>query len=271
MTSRFTITKVGSVVLLGAAVSLAVSTAQAAEDSKEGETGVKAKASTGERPASSARASKGQLSQIGLGVGFFAEDSERRDEILTGGQSTRNQEPQELENVSIFNIQAWYLTPIWVDGLRWGGGVAWFNKYSVQEPDAEEDAEPDVYGHMFQLGLQGEYELANIASKLGLVVGLRGGAALLFPSGELRQKIQELEQQGFDVWTSPQFGAYIAPLAGVRWPLSQRVSLRSDLSVQFSKLWLYDAEAESEGFTTLQNATLSTTRIQLLIGLDFAL
>jgi hypothetical protein len=66
-------------------------------------------------------------------------------------------------------------------------------------------------------------------------------------------------------------GLYLAPLLGVRFPLSKRVSLRSDLSVQFGKLWLYDAEGEAAGITSERSSTLGTTRIQFLIGLDFGL
>lgn len=232
------------------------------------------------KPAAPSHAEPGrpvERSQIGLGVGFFTESSERRDERFVGGQefgNNNNDDPVELESDSIFNIQAWYLRPLWVKGLRWGADVAWFNKYAVVEAEPENEDEeqvPFVFGHMFQLGLQGEYELERVVSKLNVLFGLRAGGSLLFPSDNLREQIEALDRQGFDVWESPQFGAYIAPLAGVRWPLSERVAVRADLSVQFSKLWLYGAEGEAGGITSETRAALSTTRTQLLLGLDFGL
>lgn len=275
MTSRLTFPKVGLGLLLGV---LAFGVEGAALAQAEG------KASGGmttlsPKPAAShpAGPAPAESPQVGLGVGFFTESTERRDEAYVGGQqfgNNNNDDPVELASDSIFNIQAWYLHPILVKGLRWGGDVAWFNKYAVveAEPENEDDEQvPYVFGHMFQLGLQGEYELARVVSELGVVFGLRAGGILLFPSDDLRAEIEDLDRRGFDVWSSPQFGAYIAPLAGVRWPLSKRVAVRGDLSVQFSKIWLYDADGEAGGITSEQHASLSTTRTQLLLGLDFAL
>lgn len=275
MTSRMTFTRVGVSALCGLAVLGTAQHASAAE--------ADAKASgkmTTLKPAAPSRAEPAgpqERSRIGLGIGFFTESSERRDEAYVGGQefgNNNNDDPVELESDAIFNVQAWWLLPLFVRGLRLGGGAAWFNDYGVVEAEPEnedEEQEPYVFGHMFQLGLQTEYEIERVASKLNIVFGLRGGGSMLFPSGNLREEIDALDRRGFDVWESPQFGAYIAPLAGVRWPISERVAVRGDLSVQFSKLWLYDAEGEAGGITSETRASLSTTRTQLLIGLDFGL
>lgn len=272
MTSRYGFTKVGLGVLWGLGVIGAAGDARSAEaEAKAGGrmTTVQPKAASHAEPQGPK-----QRSQIGIGFGLFTESSERRDEAYVGGQQfgNNNNDTVELESDAIVNVQAWYLRPIWIDGLRWGGGVAWFNKYGVVEADDEDDdQEPYVFGHMFQVGLQGEYELERVASKLGVLFGLRGGGALLFPSGNLRRAIEDLDRRGFDVWESPQFGLYIAPMVGARWPLSERVAVRADLSVQFSKLWLYDAEGEARGITSEIRANLGTTRTQVLLGLDFGL
>jgi hypothetical protein len=276
MTSRITFTRVGVGVLCGFAVIGTARPSSAAEAGGEGKAGGRMTTLKPSAPSHAEPAGPTERSRIGLGVGFFTESSERRDEAFVGGQElgNDNEEPIELESDSIFNIQAWYLQPFLVKGLRWGADVAWFNKYAVVEAEPENEDEeqvPYVFGHMFQLGLQGEYELERVASKLNVLFGLRAGGSLLFPSDNLREEIDALDQRGFEVWESPQFGAYIAPLAGVRWPLSERVAVRADLSVQFSKLWLYDAEGEAGGITSETRAALSTTRTQLLIGLDFGL
>jgi hypothetical protein len=276
MNSKFTFTRVGVGVLFGFAVIGTARQVLAADAEAEGKTSGRM---TTLKPAATSHAEPAgqqERSRIGLGVGFFTESSERREEAFVGGQEfgNNNDEPPELESDSIFNIQAWFLQPLLIRGLRWGADVAWFNKYAVVEAEPENEDEeqiPYVFGHMFQLGLQGEYEIERVASKLSIVFGLRAGGSLLFPSDDLRARIDDLDRQGFDVWESPQLGAYIAPLAGVRWPLSERVAVRADLSVQFSKLWLYDAEGEAGGITSETRASLSTTRTQLLLGLDFGL
>lgn len=277
MTSRTTFTWVGVSVLCGFVVIGAVPPASAAEAEEGAKASQRMTTSKPAAPSHAEPAGAVERSRIGLGVGFFTESSERRDEAFVGGQefgNNNNDDPVELESDSIFNVQAWYLQPFLVRGLRWGADVAWFNKYAVVEAEPENEDEeqvPFVFGHMFQLGLQGEYELERVASKLNVLFGLRAGGSLLFPSDNLREQIDALDRQGFEVWESPQFGAYIAPLAGVRWPLSERVAVRADLSVQFSKLWLYDAEGEAGGITSETRAALTTTRTQLLIGLDFGL
>lgn len=276
MTSRSTFTKVGLGISCGLAVACIGFDAWADDSGNGAKAGAKTRSL--QPAATSPRAQPGAKDrpQLGLGVGFFTESSERRDEAFVGGQEfgNNNDDPLELESDAIFNVQAWYLRPIWVEGLRWGGGLAWFNKYGVVEAEPEneeEEQEPYIFGHLFQLGLQGEYEIERVASKLGVLFGLRAGGSLLFPSDNLRAEIDALDRRGFDVWASPQLGAYIAPLAGVRWPLSERVAVRADLSVQFSKLWLYDAEGQAGDITSEDRASLSTTRTQLLLGLDFGL
>jgi hypothetical protein len=270
MTLTFGFTKVGRGVTLGLVGVVLSSHALAAADAPAKQRSGVVSMTTGETATGPAPNVAAERFQLGVGVGFFGEDSERRRESLTGGQQTRDEEPEELESSGIYNLQVWYLQPIWFRGFRLGGGLAWFNEYAVEAPDAEEDDEPFVMGQLFQLGLQSEYEL-NAAGRLGVVFGLRGGASFLFPSSNLRDDIEDLGRRGFDVWESPQLGLYLAPLLGVRFPLSKRVSLRSDLSVQFGKLWLYDAEGEAAGITSERSSTLGTTRIQFLIGLDFGL
>lgn len=270
MTSTFGLTKVGCGALLGLLALGSVSPARAQTATAKGDSHRKVVQMTPKEQA--ARPKDGDAAerlQLGLGIGLFTENSERRRENFIGGQQTRREDPVEFESDSIYNLQAWLLTPALFRGFRWGGGLTWFNKYAIELPDADDDDEPYRLGHMFQLGLQGEYEIERVASKLNVVFGVRTGLSLLFPSGNLRRSIEDLELRGFDVWTSPRPGVYLAPLAGVRWPITDRAAVRADLSVQFSKLWLYNAEGEAAGITSQSNATLTTTRTQFLLGLDF--
>jgi hypothetical protein len=272
MTSTFDSTKVGCGALIGFLALGSVSPAQARTETAKGDTKPKVVQMTPKESAAPPKSGEPhERLQLGLGFGFFTESSERRQENFIGGQETRREDPVEFESDSIYNLQAWLLTPAWFRGFRWGGGVAWFNKYALELPDADDDDDPYRLGHLFQLGLQAEYEIERVASKLNVLFGLRTGASLLFPSGNLRTAIEGLERRGFEVWVSPRPGVYLAPLAGVRWPITDRAAVRADISVQFSELWLYNAEGESVGITSQSNATLTTTRTQFLLGLDFGL
>jgi hypothetical protein len=91
------------------------------------------------------------------------------------------------------------------------------------------------------------------------------------PGNTLQDKLDELEGSNFDVWQTPRLGAMISPHAGVLWPLNDRLSVRADLGVQFSKIWLYGTEAEAGQSLIELNSHLLTTRTQLLLGLEFSL
>src|SRR5690606_38535355 len=102
---------------------LAVGQAGAAEAKVKGKVG--GATTAGRTPTSNAVPA--EPSFLGVGIGLFAQDTERTQRSLIGGQESQQQEPQELVSASVFNVQVWYLRPLLVPGLRWGAGVAWFS------------------------------------------------------------------------------------------------------------------------------------------------
>jgi hypothetical protein len=210
-------------------------------------------------------------SVIGFGPGFFFEETEIVSESFTNGDRDGDADREDRVSDGIFELQAWVLFPVLLERLRFGGGIAWFNAYSLAFP--EEDNNDDLYevGHTFQLFMQGEYVLPNVASKLDVMFGLRTGGILAFAGEDVQDSLDSLEGRGFDVFPGPRLGAFISPFAGVIWPLNDRLALRSDIGVQFSKIWLYNAEAEAGNTLSEVNAHLNTTRYLLLLGLEFGL
>jgi hypothetical protein len=210
---------------------------------------------------------------IGVAPAFFWETTNLKTETKVGGQKFNQQEPVEMESVGKFNIQAWFLTPILFDNLELGGGVAWFSEYTLREAEAEEDNEEDYirYGHAFQLWLQPEYVIPEVFSHLSVLIGVRGGLNVLFPGGELSERFERLRGQGYGVTGLPRLGFFVGPHLGVKWPLAERVLVRSDFSVTFSKLSVLSATAETQGIVSEQSEMLTTTRKQILLGLEFTL
>lgn len=210
-------------------------------------------------------------SVIGFGPGFFFEETDIvQDRFVNGG---RDGEVQRDERVSdgIFELQAWVLFPVLLERLRFGGGIAWFNAYTLEFPDDEDNDDKYEVGHTFQLFMQAEYVLADVASKLDVMFGLRAGGIVTFPGDDVQDRLDELEQRQFDVIQSPRLGAFIGPHVGVIWPLNDRLALRCDASIQFSKIGLYDAEAEASGTLVEVNGHINTTRTLVLLGLEFGL
>jgi hypothetical protein len=233
------------------------------------------------KPAPRAKVSSAPM-VIGVGPALFAETTKRTDEHWRGGElQNPEEEPSEWENVGAFNLQAWFLAPVLLPNLRLGGGLAWYNSYTLREPrkkwwrpvTEQEKENYELYGHTFQLWLQPEYSLHEVIAKLSILIGLRGGAVALFASegGTLDGEIQAIKRQGFNVSPLPTLGLFVGPHLGATWPLAERVIVRADVGVTFSRLWLYDAKATDGGFTNEEKAAMSTTRTQVLLGLEFVL
>lgn len=243
------------------------------ETSKSESSSGKADATASAKVKSAKRAptTAGMPSVLGFGPGFFMEDTV----IVEGGATNGQREPTERdERVSdgVFNLQLWALFPVLVDRVRLGGGVAWYNKYSLVYPDDDDDNNDDdryEVGHTFQLYTQAEYAIPRVVSKLDVLFGFRGGGIIVFSGRDVQNRLDELEGVGYDVTQLPRFGVFIGPHIGGLWPLNERLSARFDIGVQFGKTWLYDAEAEAGGSLIERSSHLDTTRTMLNIGLEF--
>jgi hypothetical protein len=203
---------------------------------------------------------------IGFGPGFFWDNSERRNEAEpdTGGFESA----QELESEGYVNLQLWYLREAAAGRLLWGGGVAWYDNYSVVPVGEDQDNEPEQYGNMFQVYAEGDW-LVPLAGKFDLMLGARLGVLTLFQSRDLEREVDEQAFLGFSVYPKlPRMGLFIGPHVGALWSFTERVGLRADFGVQFASLQLYSGSAEYEGRSFERSATLSTTRKQVLLGLQ---
>ena len=84
---------------------------------------------------------------VGVGVSYFWEDTTRRNERQQefqniAGTPLTDLESEELVNDSAIALEAWWLTPMWWDALRVGGGGEWVSDYSLLDADEDdEDAE----------------------------------------------------------------------------------------------------------------------------------
>jgi hypothetical protein len=215
---------------------------------------------------------------LGFGPGFFIEDSAQDFDQERGGNLVVV-EDQEWESDGLFSISGWFLTPVLHKDLRVGGGIAWYNKYTMRPPGEEDPDDGSLceetddcqeLGQLFQLYWEADFTIPKVASDLGILFGARVGMLTLLPAGELKAEITRLDNQGYDVYPDlPRLGLFAGPHVGVIWPLNERLDVRADIGAQFSRLWLYDGTAEAAGVPNLREASgLSTTRYSLLVGLE---
>lgn len=209
---------------------------------------------------------------LGLGPAVFVEDTHRSQATTRLGETDRGDESAPLDSRGIYNLQAWVLVPLWKQGwkkhLRGGGGLAWYSRYTLTE--GGEDASFEA-GNLLQLYAQTEYLVERVVQSVDAVFGLRGGPLLLFASGDLQRDLDDLSDRGYSIWPTPRLGVFVAPHAGARYPLTPRVRLRGDVSLQLERLWLVRASARDGSITSEQRASLATTRSQLLVGLELSL
>ncbi len=219
-------------------------------------------------------------SSIGLGIGLYSQDSTRDFESESAGEPFQQRDDQQLVSDDYFNLGAWWLTPAFSDNWRVGAGLFWFNNYTLKPKDAEDPSrgeycdQQDCYrvGHLIQLQGNVEYRLQDVLSELDVALGGRVGILMAFPKGELGRELDNFDAQGYDVFPSvPRLGGMLSPFAALMWPLSKKLDLRGEGSVQFSRLGLYDTEAETVGPLRREASGLSTTRFQFVVGVELHL
>lgn len=210
---------------------------------------------------------------IGTGAGFYTEDGD-----LTG-EERRDVVREKDESFSFDSHNAlmggiWYLRHA-SENVRWGGGLRYYGSYEIVEVPEEEnnnDDEPQPFelGQLTDLYVQAEW-LIPFSGDYALILGAQAGPSLLFPDGEFQEQIDELKDQGVDVWDTPRVGFNIAPQIGARWQLDERLSVRGDLGVRYENLYLFAIDDNVEGVTYERAWSTSTLRYEFGLAMEIAL
>jgi hypothetical protein len=216
-------------------------------------------------------ASAGAQQHIGVGAGLFSDDGdlegeERRDVV------------QESDESLAFSSHNMLLGSIWYlrhasEKVRWGGGLRFYGSYEIVEvPEEDEDDEPDPFqlGKLTQFYVQAEW-LIPFGEDKALILGGQAGPSVLFPDGEFQDTIDELDEQGVDVWDTPRVGFHVGPSVGARWQLDDRLSIRSDLSIRYENLYLFAIDDDVDGVAYEKSWTTSTLRYELGLGMEIEL
>lgn len=209
---------------------------------------------------------------VGVGPGIFFEATERTNEFQQGGIFFDEDVQEDQVSKGVYSLNVWALYPAFFDRLVLGGNLGWYNNYTFQDEDEDDEDGGYRVGHMFSLGAQGEFLVPQVVDKLNVVVGLRAGVLLAFPSGELAEDLEDHDRTGYSVGEGlPRIGWFAGPHLGFNWPLTERMRVRLDGGVQFATLNLWSGTAESAGITSKIQSDLSTTRFVFVLGPEFSL
>lgn len=210
---------------------------------------------------------------IGAGAGLYTEDGDLR------GEERRDVVREEDESFSFDSHNAfmggiWYLRHA-SENVRWGGGLRYYGSYEIVEIPQEEnnnadEPQPFELGQLTDFYVQAEW-LIPFRDDYALILGAQAGPSLLVPDGEFQQQIDDLKDQGVDVWDIPRVGFNLAPQIGARWQLDERLSVRGDLGMRYENLYLFAVDDNVEGVTYERSWTTSTLRYEFGLAMEIAL
>jgi hypothetical protein len=209
---------------------------------------------------------------IGTGAGIYTDDGdleglERRDVVQESDESFSF----DSHNSIVGSI--WYLRQA-SENIRWGGGLRYYGNYEVLElPDEEgndDEFQPYELGQLANFYMQAEW-LIPFADDMDLILGAQLGPSLLMPDGEFQQTIDELKDQGVDVWDTPRLGYHVAPQVGGRWVVDDRLAFRGDLGVRYENLFLFAVDDNVEGVAYEKSWTSSVLRYEFGLAMEVKL
>ena len=110
-----------------------------------------------------------------------------------------------------------------------------------------------------------------MAERTELVLGGRVGLSVLVPGREFSEYIDQLQEQGINVWGVPRVGWLVGPGVGVRRRMSERIWLRADLLGQVGKQYLFATSQEISGLQYAKDWSTLALRLGLSLGAEFGL
>jgi hypothetical protein len=216
-------------------------------------------------------------SAIGVGVQAHSDDTTLKGQERIATQAPVDQD-QELISDGTFSASLWYLKQ-YSERVRAGGGLRYYGTYGGL-PALEEDRTADddtpvppyEFGTLLELYGQAEWVLpVSEGLKVDAVIGTQLGAQLLFPGAQLEEEIKRLEDQGAGVMGGPRVGFLFGPQVGARWTPIERVSVRLDVGVRYSRLFLFDTEEEVDGVAFKKEWDLNVLRTDIGLGVEINL
>ncbi|TVQ96773.1 MAG: hypothetical protein EA398_15480 [Deltaproteobacteria bacterium] len=149
-------------------------------------------------------------------------------------------------------------------GFAWGGSVLHRGNWVLREDDGDGRR---TYGTLVEWMGLAEYRIAPLGP-VTVVAGVRGGLVTLFPGDDLRDRIDELEDQGSSVWSGPRLGVVAGPQVGARYRLASRLALRADVGLTWSRVWLQRVSDTAAGVDIRRHAHVNAMRSRMALGLE---
>lgn len=210
-------------------------------------------------------------SRLILGGTAYSETGE-----LTGEQQISVQENDEsfsYENADFLSARILYLRPF-KESFRIGGGIDFIGNYRASVLDEEGQPQDPIevyeFGPLLEVMAHAEWGI-DITEKIGVGLGAQLGLSGLFPRGDLREEILELQDQDVRTFMLPRLGWSVAPQVSARYKLDDRLALRADAGVQWQTIWIFNTEQTVNDVAFRKDWTASTVRTRVGLALEIQL
>lgn len=203
--------------------------------------------------------------RLGANVGLYLESGAIRDDVQIEALRDNHDEEYDAGLEPSVMLQLWFpLSDLFhvSSGLRYGG------VYTVSTGENENDV--FGFGHQLEAHVGVEAWIDTFAG-IDVVVGLRGGLGVIFPTDELDEEITLAQGQGADAWSTPRLGLLFGPLAGARWAITETVAIRGEVAVSFGRYFLFNYSGDISGVYYERSAIANFTRYEFSAGLEISL
>ncbi|RAL22850.1 hypothetical protein DL240_08130 [Lujinxingia litoralis] len=210
-------------------------------------------------------------SSLVLGGTAYSEEGE-----LTGEQQISVQERDEsfaYENADFLSARILYLRPF-KEHFRIGGGIDFIGNYraNVLDEDGQPEDPIEVYefGPLLEVMAHAEWNI-GITERIDLGLGAQVGLVGLFPRGDLRAEIRELQDQDVNTFMLPRLGWSAAPQVLATYRFDERLALRADVGVQWQSIWIFNTEQNVNDVAFRKKWTAGTMRTRVGLALEVRL
>lgn len=214
-------------------------------------------------------------SVVGVGAKGFFEDSK-----LHGLQQiavAEVDESYEYRSAGFLSASLWFLLEL-SDKLRVGSTLDYYGIYGSKtkcDRDDCSDFEPDRYefGRLIEFYGRFEYRI-RAAEKAHVLLGGVVGFPVLFATGDFREDINSLRDQGASVLGVPRVGYLLGPNLGVRYQYTDYLAFRADFIGKWQQMFLFRTSqniGSDPPIAFRKRWTTGTLRYEFGLGLEVSL
>ena len=213
---------------------------------------------------------------LGVSSGLYLEDGRLHAKQKMGDQEEQDQS-YDFRPDNFLSGSLWFLLQL-SPRLRVGSDLEYMGTYaSLTRPTEQQRQQPNFEPRRFEFGrlleFYGRFEfLVPALPNVDLILGAAVGMPFLFPRGDLKNDIEDLQDRGAAVWKVPRTGYLVGPMLSGRWKYDEHLYLRSDLQMKWEQIFVYRTSGGlDDGTSFTRRWTTGSLRYQVNFAIEVLL